>query len=1197
MNHFQTILTQVRALLSSQPTSQVQALLDNLLEEELLSREYYHTLLQEPDDEALARKISLTLLEKGDPDMAFLGWAWHELQAPGDKRIPSYGSHGGSEQCATMELEPVEGKYSELLNSNIDPLQLSYLVDLAVEEETELSLEPDTDTINQLSRLLQEMEGDEETRETYASIAALDQYVFQDSQLEGPSKDIFIEHMGSEEAISESVEAPAETGQRRQKRPSNSAYSSTAEPFAGPTMTGSFGVGVTNESSALPCLGVPLLLNQEQASGSTQLEETVLVAVPPSRPLFSCLNLPDGSLQIIPTLPTAPEELCQISGPGAGVSSLLIYQGEMPQASQVTPPSSLGVHSLPKSPDRPGSTSPFAPSASDLPSMPEPALTSRTNKIEDDPSPARCPADLKVSSKLPKWPEAVEHFCHSLQDRYLAEPSVPDGVLGEVDLVWARLQRNSSKGQERELATQDWTERQLARRGLAEVLLASSEDHRRRRETQVIAVLGKAGQGKSCWARSVSQAWARGQLPQYDFVFYVPCHFLDRPGDTYRLQDLLFSLCPLPPPADSEVFHHILRRPDRVLLILDAFEDLDAHDGLLHGAGGPKPTEPCSLRGLLTGLFQRKLLRGCTLLLTARPRGRLTQSLAKANGLFEMAGFSTEQAEACVLHHFDREAERQERALALLRRQPFLLSHSHNPTLCRAVCRLCEALLEQDQEPQLPSTLTGLFVGLLAPAAQDGPPGALMGLAKLAWELGRGHRCILQETQFPSAEAKAWTTARGLVQASPGTLGTELVFSSFLMQCFLAAVWLALSSDIKDKELPQYLALTPRKKRPYDNWLDGVPRFLAGLIFQPPSHGLGALVGRAAGAQVDRKRKVLTRYLKRLQPGMLPAGRLLELLHCVHEAGDPELWQHVVHGLPTHLSFLGTRLTPPDAHMLGRALESAHQDCSLDLRSTGIDPSGLGSLVRLSHVSCFRASLRDTVRLLESLQQHEEASLLQAVEEKFTIEPFKVESLKDVEDLGSLVQIQRTRSPSENAGDLPAVRDLKKLEFALGPLSGPQAFPKLVTVLPAFSSLQHLDLDSLSENKIGDSGVAQLSAIFPQLTSLETLNLSQNNITDTGACKLAEALPSLAASLLRLSLYNNCICDSGAKSLAHVLPDMVSLRVLDVQYNKFTAAGAQQLAASLKKCPHVETLAMWTPTIPFSVQEHLQQLDSRISLR
>lgn len=245
-----------------------------------------------------------------------------------------------------------------------------------------------------------------------------------------------------------------------------------------------------------------------------------------------------------------------------------------------------------------------------------------------------------------------------------------------------------------------------------------------------------------------------------------------------------------------------------------------------------------------------------------------------------------------------------------------------------------------------------------------------------------------------------------------------------------------------------------------------------------------------------------------------------------------------------------------------------------------------------------RAALSDTVRLWECLQQRGEAKLLQAVEEKFTIEPFKAKSMKDIEDLGNLVQIQRTRSSWEDtAGELPAVRDLKKLEFALGPVLGPQAFPRLVRILEAFSSLQHLDLDSLSENKIGDEGVAQLSATFPQLKALETLNLSQNNITDVGACKLAEALPSLAASLLRLSLYNNCICDTGAENLAHVLPQMVSLRVLDVQYNKFTAVGAQQLATSLRKCPHVETLAMWTPTIPFGVQEHLQQLDSRISLR
>uniref|UniRef100_A0A8D2K8R2 Class II major histocompatibility complex transactivator n=1 Tax=Theropithecus gelada TaxID=9565 RepID=A0A8D2K8R2_THEGE len=529
----------------------------------------------------------------------------------------------GSSQCATMELGPLEGSYLELLNSDADPLCLYHIydqMDLAGEEEIELYSEPDTDTINcdQFSRLLCDMEGDEETREAYANIAELDQYVFQDSQLEGLSKDIF-KHIGPDEVIGDSMEMPAEVGQKSQKRPFPEELPADLKHWK---------------------------------------------PVPSSSSSLSCLNLPEGLIQFVPTVSTVPQGLWQISGTGTGVSSIFIYHGEVPQASQVPPPSGLTVHGLPTSPDRPGSTSPFAPSATDLPSMPEPALISRANVTEHKTSPTQCQAAGEVSNKLPKWP----------------------------GLAWS----------------------------------------------------------------------------------------------------------------------------------------------------------PC----------------------------------------------------------------------------------------------------------------------------------------------------------------------------------------------------------------------------------------------------------------------------------------------------------------------LGLR---PSLH---------------------------------------RAALSDTVALWESLQQHGETELLQAAEEKFTIEPFKAKSLKDVEDLGKLVQTQRTRSSSEDtAGELPAVRDLKKLEFALGPISGPQAFPKLVRILTAFSSLQHLDLDALSENKIGDEGVSQLSATFPQLKSLETLNLSQNSITDLGAYKLAEGLPSLAASLLRLSLYNNCICDMGAESLARVLPDMVSLRVMDVQYNKFTAAGAQQLAASLRKCPHVETLAMWTPTIPFSVQEHLQQQDSRISLR
>uniref|UniRef100_A0A8C5LK67 MHC class II transactivator n=1 Tax=Jaculus jaculus TaxID=51337 RepID=A0A8C5LK67_JACJA len=1060
----------------------------------------------------------------------------------------------GSGQRAAMDLAPLEGSYLELLHSNVDPLHLYQIydqMDLTGEEEIELCSEPDTDTINcdQFSRLLCEMEGDEETREAYANIAELDQYVFQDAQLEGLSKDLFIEHIGAEEGFGESAESLAEAEQRAQKR----------------------------------------CFSEEYPADSKQRK-----LAHPSRPSPSGSALPSGCLRLLSTL---PQGLWQISGAGTELSSVLIYHGELPQAAPGLPLSGPAVHSLPKSPDRPGSTSPFAPSAADLPSMPEPALTSRVNTAEYATSSSPCQVSPEVSIKLPKWPETVEKFRRSLQDSYQAEPAGPGGPLVEMELVRARLEKGSNKSQERELATPDWGERQPVRGGLAEVLRAA-RDRRRPRETQVIAVLGKAGLGKSRWAREVSRAWACGRLPQYDFVFYVPCHCLDRLGETCCLRDLLCPAGLRPLAADDEVFSYVVRRPDRVLLILDAFEELEAQDGLLYSPCGSLSLEPCSLQGLLAGLFQQKLLRGCTLLLTARPRGRLAQSLSKADAIFEVTGFSEKQAQTYVRRYFEGAAVGRDEALALVENQPFLMSHWHSPALCWATCQLTQALVEQGADTQLPCTLTGLYVGLLGPAARDSPPGALAGLARLAWEQGRKHQSILQEDQFPSTEARAWAVSQGLVQPVPGATGAQMAFSSFPLQCFLGALWLAQCSDVRDKEIPQYLALTPRKKRPYDNWLEGMPRFLAGLVFQPCAHCLGALVGPAPATVAGRKQKVLTRYLQRLQPGTLRAGKLLELLHCAHETQELGIWQHVTCQLPVCLSFVGTRLTPPDVHILARALEAAGQHFSLDLRKTAIEPSGLGSLVGLSCVTYFRAALSDTRVLWESLKRCGETQLLQAAEDKFTIEPFKAKSLKDVEDLGNLVQTQRLSSSAEDrAGALPAVRDLKKLEFALGPILGPQAFPKLASFLPAFSSLQHLDLDSLSENKIGDEGVSQLSAIFPQLKVLETLNLSQNSITDVGACKLAEALPSLATSLLRLSLYNNYICDVGARSLARVLPDMVSLRVMDVQFNKFTATGAQQLAASLQKCPHVETLAMWTPTIPFGVQEHLQQLDARISLR
>lgn len=64
MDIFKQILPEVREVLLTASALQVQAFLDSLLREGILSKEYYQSLLHEKDVEDLARKVALTLLGK-----------------------------------------------------------------------------------------------------------------------------------------------------------------------------------------------------------------------------------------------------------------------------------------------------------------------------------------------------------------------------------------------------------------------------------------------------------------------------------------------------------------------------------------------------------------------------------------------------------------------------------------------------------------------------------------------------------------------------------------------------------------------------------------------------------------------------------------------------------------------------------------------------------------------------------------------------------------------------------------------------------------------------------------------------------------------------------------------------------------------------------------------------------------------------
>ncbi|NXU56146.1 C2TA protein, partial [Turnix velox] len=723
-------------------------------------------------------------------------------------------------------------------------------------------------------------------------------------------------------------------------------------------------------------------------------------------------------------------------------------------------------------------------------------------------------------------------------------------------------------------------------------------------ETKVIVVLGKAGMGKSILVQKICQDWSNGEFSQFEFVFWFDCKQLNVPEKQYSLKDLLLEFFVKPQEGSKEIFEYILQNPTKVLLVFDGFEGLYEHENFPRCSG--------SIKELLSGLIAKKVLNGCTLLLTARPKDKVYQYVSKVDKTIEIVGFSPQQRALYITKYFEG-LPYSDRALELIKECEYLFSHCYSPLMCRFVCFICGTMLEMG-ENSLPSTLTTVFLEFIQqkikPVQKDVTAmqnqESLATLAHIAWYLGEKQQSAMKGDLLPSKEVKEFALKYGFFlpfaflrhsDSEEEEFGSA--FSDFVIQNFLGALHLTLAEDIKDKSLIKYLSFPSKKKKPY-NWLDLLPRFLSGLLFLQDDTYFCSLSNKNV-KQSTKKQKTLLKCIRRLQINELCPERLLDLLHCIYETQNHYLLQHVALRLKPHLSFLGVVLTPPDVHVLLHVLESSRKEFSLDLRDSSIDMQGLKDLVGLKNVASFRASLSDTIRLWKSLEQTEDYEMLRASTEKFVLDPFKAKTMKDISDLSDLVEMQEKMfncvqgASGCSSYKIPAIKNLRKLEFALGPICGLQGFLKLVEILAAFPSLQHLDLDSLSENGIGDEGAKSLSEVFPTLTSLETLNLSQNKITDVGAEKLATALPSLS-SLKTLSLYNNCICDCGAENLAKVLPAMSSLRVLDVQYNKITGVGAQQLTDSLRKSPHIKNLVMWDPTIPYGVLEHLHQLDSRISV-
>ncbi|XP_060748148.1 MHC class II transactivator isoform X2 [Tachysurus vachellii] len=808
--------------------------------------------------------------------------------------------------------------------------------------------------------------------------------------------------------------------------------------------------------------------------------------------------------------------------------------------------------------------------------------------------------------KMPVIPENVQIFikrfkshlgetCSMMQEGMSMESHYIDTPLVQRKLI-IRTGKNANKCLEKELVVLSDSERKKGMMHRSHVFQNCGSNNK-----HLITVLGKAGMGKSTLIQRLALDWSSGGLQQFQFIFLLNCKVLNLTQSSFSLKSLLFDSSTCPRCDDSEaVFKHVLAFPENVLVVFDSFDELKDLEGLLQSPATSPTDGNYSVRQLFSGLFQKRILSGCTVLIVTRPKDVLNQLLRKVDRILEICCFSPKDIEMYVSNYFGDESERED-TLRKIKKQKYIFSLCSNPLLCRLTC--CVA--KHQTSGGLPSTLTDLYQRVLSQCLElnDDLQGSRQDFVKLcnvAWDGFKTQNSLLNQNQNQNLLDYGLSSGILMTHSLNAEQSNRQVtyFANLFVQNLLSALFLVHSRELNDKTLLAQTTLHQRKKKFQGEWQNVLQQFTMGLLFQKNSPPCCRVFQNNTDLQA--KRKAVEVHLENLKPGELIPSRLLELFHCVYEAKNVKLAKLLVKNLPDNLSFCGAQLSPVDHHVVWHLLSQTKglkRTFSIDLRDTCVPLGGLKELVALDIVASFRAPTMDTINLWEDLHRSSDQPSLKNSIKKFTINPLKVSQVSHVEDLVVLVQIHNEKKlplcevESALEDGVPAVRQLHKLEYELGQQHGPEVFLQLVEILPALQSLHHLDLEN---NKMGDDEAEQLAGVLSSLSSLKLLNLSQNCIGDGGVQRLSETLPS-ASSLQSLSLYGNMIGDSGAESLASVLPLMTSLLDLDVKYNKFTDVGAKKLGAALKNSSSVTSLQMWNDCIPFGVLEHLQIQDCRIN--
>ncbi|XP_067853876.1 NLR family, CARD domain containing 5 isoform X1 [Heptranchias perlo] len=879
----------------------------------------------------------------------------------------------------------------------------------------------------------------------------------------------------------------------------------------------------------------------------------------------------------------------------------------------------------------------------------KPTEVKRTRKGNDCNAAALTSSSMTTLTKtmMNPDPEEMDYTLHQTGEEYLNLPATSDFAKDYKSLmiksISQKYEANIAKEDQMKQVTLDQTFRSLTMKDgnatkLKERIDASRDDvlnsqgleenqdtvtnlaeflnkkHASNRRIHIL--LGKAGTGKTKLMHKICYEWTQGAVSQFQYVFLFEFRQLNLIVKNIDLKSMLFDLFLQPERNSQAVFRFIIENPQKILILFDGFDEFAGKASFQASVVSNNPNASLSVGQLFSSLYNGKLLPGCTLLITSRPKDVLCLPLDVVGQVGEVSGFNQHKIEEYASRFFE-DGEYKRWATSHLQKNRKILNMCYIPALCWVVFLCLEHLLSESHlEPKLPHTMTQFYIKMLSVFLSKGAEikgvhrstenlllnkyrEEIHGLCNLAIKGLRESKSVFYLEDLLSEKVTNFASLYGFlttfeVKTIDHNKENGHAFVHLTLQEFLAALHQMIDSKVTDQMLKRsfYLKSKWTSKNDMKNvFTDAVHIFLSGLASKGCEQFLSILASKNE-VWVQKKQKAILQNLQKLATTNLTGPKIIELCHCVYETQDCDLAREVAAHLKYKFELRNFRLTPADMTVLTFVINSGASCICLDIGGCAMDLECVAVLSTCKNVE---------VLIFKSRKY----------EDKFA---------------GTLSEI------------IPKVNSLKKLILTSCSIS-----VKGVTHLSsALGICHHLEEINLHDNELGDAGIAMIIDVLPQMGSLRKIALGSNNITVDGVLNIANAISTCSnildiqvsdggnvatvrfftgsttvpinsssrplsppmeceagheAALRKLSLVNcklaeqhvqtlsmilqhcpqlafldlsgNELKDHGLRRLVEILPDFHVSKLINLSNNGISEDGVLCLASALKICPRM----------------------------